>query len=160
MNAGDCIIARGTAMKDPFPPNAMPKPAPGDGGVAVGSGNVVRPCARMHCASLSIASLRVSDAGPLPGPPPGISFEHAFWADWNAGDWGFIPEPGVILMAPPEPAGSGKFGTPCERMQSANLIPALPPLERDALLGLPDEPQAATADKQAAATNKSAMGRP
>ena len=49
-----------------------------------------------------------------------------------------------IWMPPPEP-GSGKFGTPCARIQSANLIPA------DTLLALdelPEDPHAASATAQ------------
>jgi len=67
-------------MNDPGLPNAMPNPVPGAGAVAVGSGNVDKPCLRMHSAILSIASFWVSEAVPLKRPP-GISFEHAFWAD-------------------------------------------------------------------------------
>jgi hypothetical protein len=118
-------------MNDPGLPKARPKPAPGDGAVAVGSGNVDKPCLRMHSASFTIASLRLSCAGPLAGPPPGNSFEQAFWADWNAGDWGLIPELELIWIPPPAP-GSGKLGTPCKRMQSANWIPMPPPFEADA----------------------------
>jgi hypothetical protein len=141
-------------MNDPGPPNAMPKPVPGAGAVVVGSGNVDKPCLRMHSASLSISSLRLSDPT-LGGPPPGSSFEHAFWADWNAGDWGLIPELELIWIPPPEP-GSGKFGTPCERMQSANLIPADSPLEPDPLFGLPEDPHALSATAQLTAASATA----
>ena len=131
-------------MNDPGLPKAIPKPAPGGGGVAVGSGNVARPCLRMHSASLTIASYRLSGADPLPGPPPGSSFEHAFWADWNAGDWGLIPDP-ELMWIPPPALGSGKFGMPCERMQSANLIPAPPLFEPDLWFDFPEDPQAVNA---------------
>jgi hypothetical protein len=46
---------------------------------------------------------------------------HALWADRNAGACGLSPEAGVILTSPSLGFGSGKFGTPCERMQSENL---------------------------------------
>lgn len=146
MNTGDCIIACGIAMIDPGAPNATPKPAPGAGAVATGSGNVDRPCARMHLDIASIASFWVSEACPWTGPPFGNSFEHADWADWKAGDWGLIPEP-IGNWRPPPPPGSGKLGTPCERMHCANLIPALP-LEADWLFDLPDDPHAFSATAQ------------
>jgi hypothetical protein len=46
------------------------------------------------------------------------------------------------VMLPPEVFGSGKFGTPCERMHDANLIPAAARLEALllGLLGLLDDP--------------------
>ncbi len=34
------------------------------------------------------------------------------------------PEPAWIWIPPPPPLGSGKFGTPCERMHSENCRPA------------------------------------
>ena len=63
----------------------------------------------------------------------------------NAGDRGLIPEPSGIWIPPPPELGSGKFGTPCERMQSAALIPAPAALEPDALCEVLDDPQAAIA---------------
>jgi hypothetical protein len=69
-------------------------------------------------------------------------------ADWNAGDRGLIPE--GIWMPPPGP-GSGKLGTPCARMQSANLIPAALPLEPDEPPELPEDPHAASITVQPAA---------
>jgi hypothetical protein len=113
-----------TERNAPGLPNAMPPPLGGpDGGDAAGSGNVVSPRARMHSASLTSSCLRASDPCPLPGPPPGSKFWHALWADWNAGDCGLIPEPAVIWIPPPEPLGSGKFGTPCERSAVGELDP-------------------------------------
>jgi hypothetical protein len=99
----------------------------------------------MHRASFTIASLRLADTAGLPGPPPGISFEHAFWADWKAGDWGSIPELESILIPPPA-LGSGKFGTPCDRMQAANLIATPAPFEPDP--GLAEDPHAVNAIAQ------------
>jgi hypothetical protein len=65
-----------------------------------------------------------------------MSFWQARIAAWNAGALTGTPltivcwlvEPGDrvawIWMPPPPPdLGSGKFGTPCERTQSASLIP-------------------------------------
>jgi len=134
-------------MNDPGRPKAMPKPVPGAGAVVLGSGNVDKPCLRMHSASLSIATFWLSDTGPLGGPPPGMSLEHASWADWNAGDRGLIPELELIWIPPPA-LGSGKFGTPCERMQSANLSPAAAPLEPDRSFDRPEDPHAVSASAQ------------
>src|SRR6478736_2155477 len=54
------------------------------------------------------------------GAPPKI-FPHAFWAAWNAGELGLTPGPPILTPKPPPGAvwnwGSGKSGTPCERMQ-------------------------------------------
>lgn len=156
-NAGDCISDWGTAMNDPCPPNARPNPLPGVGGVVVGSGKLGTPCVRMQRARRSIASLRVSDTGPWSGPPFGISFIHVFWADWNAGDWGLIPELAPIWTPPDEP-GSGKFGTPCERMQSANLMPEASALENPGR-EFADDPHAASASAHPAATRAIAKCR-
>jgi hypothetical protein len=90
-SAGDCISDCGTAMNAPGLPNAIPRPGPGAGGVLVGSGKVGSPCLRMHCANLSIASLRLSDPC-RDGPPPGINLKQVRCADWNAGEEGFTPE--------------------------------------------------------------------
>ena len=50
--------------------------------------------------------------------------------------------------------GSGKFGTPCERMQSANWSASVSPLPVPAaLLGLPEDPQPATASTQLTAAS-------
>ncbi len=84
----------------------------------------------MHSEIFSIASFACADGGPVGGPPPGSSLRHFACAALNAGDDGSIPEFDGIWMPPP-PVGSGKFGTPFERMHSANLTNA-------ALL--PDEP--------------------
>jgi hypothetical protein len=63
-----------------------------------------------------------------------MSFWQACCAVWNRGDRGSIPEADEIEIWPPA-FGSGKFGSPWERMQAANLarfgpaswIPAPPP---------------------------------
>jgi hypothetical protein len=61
----------------------------------------------------------------------------------NAGENGLTPELGLIWTPPPE-LGSGKFGTPCDRMQLANASPE----PRAAGLGLLDDPHPATASPQ------------
>src|ERR1039458_3238064 len=123
-------------------PMTLPEWLPGGGGEIVGPGKLGRPCARMHFARLSSSSVRISDDEPGPLPPP-RNFAHAFWADWNAGD--------CVLMlfgmtGGPFGLGSGKFGTPCERMHSATLSAGLPLAA--ALLGLPEGPHAAIATAQ------------
>jgi hypothetical protein len=52
-------------------------------------------------------------------PPPGGRRLHTCMADRKAGDSGFSPELGLIFT-PPLALGSGKLGTPCERMHFAN----------------------------------------
>ena len=101
----------------------------------------------MHSDILSIRSLSLSDACPLPGPPPGSNLKHERWADSNAGDRGLIPDP---MFMPPPALGSGKFEMPCERMQAANLSPALAKLDR--LLAFED-PQAAMTSTQLTAAS-------
>jgi hypothetical protein len=101
----------------------------------------------MHSEIASICALVAADGFPDPGPPPGKSLPHAFWAAWNDGDAGLIPELRLMLKPTPTPEvfGSGKFGTPCERMHDANLIPAAARLEALllGLVGLLDDPQPA-----------------
>jgi hypothetical protein len=136
------LIVRGTARKTPPRPIAMLKEAGLVGGVSVGSGKPETPCARMHSDMASISRFACAEGGPcLPGPPPGISFAHRDWADWNAGDCGLIPEP-LWIWIPPPPLGSGKFGTPWERMQ---LAKASPEPAAAAGLGVLDDPQAEVA---------------
>jgi hypothetical protein len=83
--------------------------------------------------------------------------KQVFWAAWNAGERGLAPA--GIWNPPPLEPGSGKFGTPWDRMQSANLIPADWPLEFDALPGLDDEPHAASAIAQPMPQSATAMLR-
>jgi hypothetical protein len=46
---------------------------------------------------------------------------HSFWAAWNAGELGSTPAPDILMSAPPFGpvwnVGSGKLGTPWERMR-------------------------------------------
>jgi hypothetical protein len=61
-----------------------------------------------------------------------------------------MPELGLNWMPPPG-VGSGKFGTPCERMQLANATPEPPAAA--ASFGLLDDPHAATARTQLSAVS-------
>src|SRR5581483_2857554 len=101
-------------------------PAGLDGGrPTVGSGKSVTPWARMHSEVASICALKCAVAAPLGagGPPPGNFFMQVARAASNAGDAGLRF---AGRLTPPPPLGSGKSGTPCERMQTANAK-ALPP---------------------------------
>ena len=140
------LIVRGTARKTPPRPIAMLSAAGLAGGESVGSGKPETPCARMHSEMASICCLACSEGGPCaPGPPPGSSLAHCDWAALNAGENGLMPELELMWIPPPE-LGSGKFGTPCERMQLANASPEPP--ASDAGFGLLDDPQAAMARTQ------------
>jgi hypothetical protein len=61
-------------------------------------------------------------------------------------------------MPPPEVVGSGKFGTPCERMHEANLMPCAVRFEALFLGGL-EEPQPATAAMQQTTATTIGSGR-
>jgi hypothetical protein len=93
-----------------------------DGTEVLGSGNWEIPCWCMHSAILSsfasvCADGCVVEPGPG-GPPPGINFPHFACAALNAGD---ETVPALAWKAKPPPAvGSGKLGTPFERMHLAN----------------------------------------
>jgi len=89
------------------------------------------------------------------GPPPGTSLSHFVLADWNAGE-DRTAEPGPNAGPALEP-GSGNWGTPCDRMHSANwsAVPALP-VDSDTL-ELPENPHPASAGRQASATSVSAV---
>jgi hypothetical protein len=69
---------------------------------------------------------------------------HFCIADRKAGDCLWTP------LKPPGAPGSGKFDTPCERMQFANATPLALPVPAE-LLGLDEDPQAliASADESA-----------
>src|ERR1035441_6008381 len=102
----------------------------------------------MHFEVATIASFWLSENG-CGLPPPGSSFSQDCWADWNAGACWLIPETG-------EP-GSGKFGTPCERMQSANLIASVSLLPVPAALLLPED--TTSGDRHRAAHGREQIGR-
>lgn len=121
--------------------------------VKIGSGKFVSPCERMHCENRSAAArwLMVGGCGL---PPPGRCDRHACIADWNAGPLTstpftlvpFGPDWTRRLRGPPV-VGSGKLGTPWERMQEANASAAVALLDALTLpvleLELELEPQAA-----------------
>jgi DNA-binding response OmpR family regulator len=122
--------------------------------VSIGSGKLGCPWRRMHLANLNAPSRWLSDI--FGGPPlKGNSFLHACCAAWNPPDRGLTPDCGLMFSWPPA-VGSGKFGTPWERMQSEKASPVL---TRAAVveLGLFDDPHAASAATQLVAA--SAAGR-
>ena len=67
--------------------------------------------------------LRGGRGPPAGDPPPGRSFWHFACAAWNAGDEGLIA---AGMRKPPPGLGSGKLGTPLERMHLANASPGPP----------------------------------
>ena len=94
----------------------------------------------MHSAWRNMLSRTLSGIPPC-GPPPGWSLlRHFCTAGLNAGDC--VSASGILLP-------SGKLGTPCARMHTANATCEL--TEAAVRLGLPDDPQAASASAQAAA---------
>lgn len=106
-----------------------------------GSGKFGTPCVRMHWANLSMRNFMLSVTAAVFGPAPGSCLRHTPTADRKAGDCGSTPEPAPMATPPPPGVGSGKFGTPFDRMQLANAR------NEALLLALcdPDDPQAATA---------------
>src|SRR4029453_1224228 len=91
---------------------------------AFGSGNFGTPCERMHRANFSICCCSFACSAAVCRPPLGRSLSHAFRARSNWGEWTSTPvfwplaeTPEVILIRP-SLSGSGKFGTPCERMHA------------------------------------------
>jgi hypothetical protein len=147
LNAGEsALVAAGSWITDP--------PLLGN----VGSGKLGTPCLRMHCALVIAASFWLSGSGNPSLLPPGSSFLHDCWADWNAGDCLSRLEG---LKGSPFAGGSGKFGTPCDRMQVENLSLNAYPLDAPvpvAPLGVPEDPQAAIVSVQHRAA--SAINRP
>jgi hypothetical protein len=107
----------------------------------------------MHRASLTNESLRLSD-GMAPVPAAGASRLQARCAEANAGASGLM----LFGITSPCPGwGSGKFGTPCERMHRVMASNGPPPAP--APLGLADDPQAAIATAQPIATSTTAVRR-
>jgi hypothetical protein len=88
--------------------------------VARGSGNWATPCSRMHSAILSSRAIVCAEGGGpgVSGPPPGMNFWHFSCAALNAGDE--LREGLARKLKSPPGFGSGKLGTPWERMQFAN----------------------------------------
>jgi hypothetical protein len=112
----------------------------------LGSGKAVTPCVRIQVANVRACARPGTPLAPpaVDAWPLGSNLRHACRAEVNAGEWpSALPEPRCVLMVactpPPEleNCGSGKFGTPCERMQTENATPCLTACAR---LGAPDEP--------------------
>lgn len=75
LNAGDWTIDADSEKTPSGPPRIIPFPAGGvDGGEVAGSGNDLRPCARMHAAIFTPCPMRVAEAPTGVPIPPGISF--------------------------------------------------------------------------------------
>src|ERR1039458_4618734 len=112
----------------------------------------------MHCAlatKLFCCAAVIAGHGPLAF---GCRLAHACCAAWNAGASGLMSGGRLTL---PSGLGSGKVGTPWERMQSAYLIPwgeAPEAPEAAVLVALLEDPQAAIAT--APVTAASAIDRP
>jgi len=131
-------------------PIALPVWLPGGGaggGEVVGSEKFGNPWERMHFARLSKACFSLADPAARLLPPPFRNCAHAFWADLNAGACGLI-QLGMTLGPPG--LGSGKFGTPCDRMHRASLSG---PLAAEALLKFIAAPQAAAVSAKPAMAN-------
>jgi hypothetical protein len=135
-----------------------------DGGEVLGSGNPEIPCLRIHADTVSIRACACPDGGSGPGGPFGSRRWQECAADWNAGDWMVLGEP--IRTAWPLTFGSGKFGTPCERMHLENATPDSTALAADAdvlvlpvgLVELPPHPATSTPLRSAAAVSSRARG--
>ncbi len=139
-------------------------PAGFDGGEVLGSGNPEIPCLRMHTDTLSIRACACEDGGSEFGGPFGSRRRQECTADWNAGDCMVLREP--IRTVWPLTFGSGKFGTPCERMHPENATPDSTALAADAqmlapLVGLgelPPHPATSAPLRSAAAASRRARG--
>ena len=110
------------------------------------SGRFGTPCERMQLSSLIRAAWRRSLGTALvrasAGPAPANAVLHAFTAAMYVGAClSIVPTVGAV----PFPVGSGKLGTPWERMHAASLTAAASAVEDDVLCGLFAEPQAAMA---------------
>lgn len=115
-----------------MPPRALP--LLGGGGEVAGSGKFVTPCERMHRASASSWSFRLSDD---PDWPAGgrASLAQACWADLSAGDCGSMS---LGIASPACTVGSAKLRTPCARMHWAYWSSGSPPAAApDGRLGEP-----------------------
>jgi hypothetical protein len=121
-NAGEFVsIDFGIARKYPPLPTIALLPAEPDGGEVLGSGNPEIPCLRIHADTASIRACACPDGGSDLGGPFGSRRWHECAADWNTGDCTVLGEP--IRTVWPLTFGSGKFGTPCERMHLVNASP-------------------------------------
>jgi hypothetical protein len=165
------IAAAGSAKNAPLMSFTRPlKAAPRwVGAVVVGSGKFGTPCARMHLAHVRAWAIAAADDDREGANAPGNRFWHADWAALNAGESGLTPGmslrttrvwgPETCAWKGPEALGSGKFGTPCDRMQRENGTPlvARPGVLLLVVLGLPEPPQAAITSTPE--TTRTAIGR-
>lgn len=88
--------------------------------LAPGSGKLVTPCWRMHCANSSCWVLAWEDGRDVLLPLVGSYFWQALLAAWKLGALGFMPLWVIDLELPLGLAlGSGKLVTPWNRMHSA-----------------------------------------
>src|ERR1700733_15297967 len=135
VNAGDRGLMSEPAIANSSPRSASTGPDPGDPDPDSGSGKPGTPLRRMHCANLSAARcwLAVMWSG---APCLGPYLAHAFWADWNAGD---CAEP-IGMLTMPRCPGSGKVGTPWERMHWANFSAGSLPPGPEPVVPASDEP--------------------
>ncbi len=83
--------------------------------VNVGSGKFGTPFDRMQAEYFKACAFCASLIVP-PDLPPGASVWQAFCAATNFGEVGSRSEPWLALSWSELPTGSGKSGTPCERM--------------------------------------------
>jgi hypothetical protein len=163
-NAGEFVsIDFGIARK--YPPPPMTAALPGfDGGEVLGSGNPEMPCLRIHADTLSIRACSCGDEGSELGAPFGSRRWHECTADSNAGDRMTLGEP--IRTVWPLTFGSGKFGTPWERMHLENATPDATAIAADAevlalsvgLFELPPHPATSTPLRNATAVSNRARG--
>jgi hypothetical protein len=161
-NAGELVsIDFGIARMYPPPPTIT---AELDGGEVVGSGNPEIPCLRIHADTLSICACACGEGGPESGGPFGSRRWHECTADRNADDCRVLGEP--IRTFWPLTFGSGKFGTPCERMHLAKATPDSMTLAADAevlappvgLGELPPHPASAPLRRAAAMSSRARAG--
>ncbi len=136
-----------------FAGKLMPTPWPP--GPKLGSGKAGIPCARMQRA---FASKRFCCASVIGGGglPCGRRRAHVASADWYAGDSGLMLDGKLTL---PFAFRSGKFRTPCPRIQSEYLTPPAEVPRSTELLGFAEDPHAATAIVQPITTSTSLRRR-
>ena len=151
-NAGDWgLSASAMTMYAPGRPNAIARPAGLAGGDWTGSGKLETPCPRMHRDRRRRASFCCAVAGARATGPGINDYKQACWAVWNAGEAGLMPGG---TADPPPPGGSGKFGMPLVRMQSAYLTALERPIAGAGRCNPPDDPQAVMASMTATAAGR------
>src|ERR1700739_920147 len=117
MNPGGCAL-----VEFGIPRQAAPSPWTVSyrdegvgGGLGFGSGMLGYPCTRRQFESRSSFACVCADGAAGGGAFTGSRCRQAVWAVLNAGEDGSIPGTFWKLRS------SGKFGTPCERMQRAKF---------------------------------------